>query len=244
MEANFKKPKTLLSLGSTNSKTAKNSLDTYILYLSPFNQNSFGINVCPKASPGCIASCLFSAGRGRFSNVINARTNKTDFLLSDKLGFVTMLTNELIKINNKAIKEGKKVAIRLNGTSDLDFVGMVKNKLNFDLLSLENLVYYDYTKIYGKALKYKDATNYFVTLSLAENSNLLEIREALNLGINVSAVFKKDIPEKLLGFPVIDGDKTDIEMIFNTGVILGLKAKGKAKKDLTGFAITDLNKYL
>lgn len=240
----IKKPKNLLSLGSTNSKTAKNSLDTFILYLSPFNQNSFGINVCPKASPGCIASCLFSAGRGRFSNVINARTNKTDFLLSDKLGFLTMLKNELVKINNKAIKESKKIAIRLNGTSDLDFVGMVKNKLNFDLLSLENLLFYDYTKIYGKALKYKDSKNYFVTLSMAENSNLNEIKMALNLGINVSAVFKNNIPDQLLGFPVIDGDKTDIEMIFNTGVILGLKAKGKAKKDKTGFAITDLNKYI
>lgn len=240
----IKKPKNLLSLGSTNSKTAKNSLDTFILYLSPFNQNSFGINVCPKASPGCVASCLFSAGRGRFSNVINARTNKTDFLLSDKLGFLTMLKNELVKINNKAIKESKKIAIRLNGTSDLDFVGMVKNKLNFDLLSLENLLFYDYTKIYGKALKYKDSKNYFVTLSLAENSNLNEIKMALNLGINVSAVFKNNIPDQLLGFPVIDGDKTDIEMIFNTGVILGLKAKGKAKKDKTGFAITDLNKYI
>lgn len=239
----IKKPKNLLSLGSTNSKTAKNSLDTFILYLSPFNQNSFGINVCPKASPGCVASCLFSAGRGRFSNVINARTNKTDFLLSDKLGFLTMLKNELVKINNKAIKESKKIAIRLNGTSDLDFVGMVKNKLNFDLLSLENLLFYDYTKIYGKALKYKDSKNYFVTLSLAENSNLNEIKMALNLGINVSAVFKNNLPGSLLGFPVIDGDKTDIEMIFNTGVILGLKAKGKAKKDKTGFAITDLNKY-
>lgn len=240
----IKKPKNLLSLGSTNSKTAKNSLDTFILYLSPFNQNSFGINVCPKASPGCVASCLFSAGRGRFSNVINARTNKTDFLLSDKIGFLTMLKNELVKINNKAIKESKKIAIRLNGTSDLDFVGMVKNKLDFDLLSLQNLVFYDYTKIYGKALKYKDAKNYFVTLSLAENSNLDEIKMALNLGINVSAVFKNNLPDQLLGFPVIDGDKTDIEMIFNTGVILGLKAKGKAKKDKTGFAITDLNKYI
>jgi hypothetical protein len=243
LNANFKKPKNLLSKGDTNSKTAKNDLETYILYLSPFNQNSFGINVCPKASPGCVASCLFTAGMGKFSNVISARTNKTDFLLSDKLGFLTMLKNELVKISNKALKEKKQIAIRLNGTSDLDFIGMAKNQLNFDFLQLPNLVFYDYTKIYGKALKYKDSVNYNVTFSLAENSNLNEIKEALNLGINVSAVFKNELPGTFLGFPVIDGDFSDIEMLSNKGIILGLKAKGKAKKDTTGFAITDLEKY-
>jgi len=72
---------------------------------------------------------------------------------------------------------------------------------------------------------------------------LSDIKSALNLGINVSAVFKNEIPGNLLGFPVIDRDKTDIEMLQYNGVILGLKAKGKAKKDKTGFAITDFNKY-
>ena len=75
------------------------------------------------------------------------------------------------------------------------------------------------------------------------NSNLNDIKEALNQGINVSAVFKYELPGTFLGVPVIDGDFSDIEMIKNQGIILGLKAKGKAKKDLTGFAITDLEKY-
>lgn len=239
----YKKPKKLLSEGMTNSKTAKNVLDTFILYLSPFTGNSFGINICPRASDGCIASCLFTAGRGRFSNVIHARQNRTEFLLSDKNRFLKMLLEELIKISKKAVLKGQQIAIRLNGTSDLDFIGMIKSNSNFNILELPNLIYYDYTKIYGKALKYKDTPNYFVTLSMAENSNLNDIKSALNLGINVSAVFKNGLPSNLLGFPVIDGDKTDIEMISNNGIILGLKAKGKAKKDLTGFAITDLTKY-
>jgi hypothetical protein len=239
----YKQPKKLLSAGITNSKTAKNTLDTFILYLSPYNQNSFGINICPKASAGCIASCLFTAGRGRFSNVIHARQNRTEFFMKDKKDFLNMLKNELIKISKNAVLKGQKIAIRLNGTSDLDFIGLIKYHLQFNILDLPNLIYYDYTKIYGKALKYKDSKNYFVTLSLAENSNLKEIKSALNLGINVSAVFKNGLPSNLLGFPVIDGDKTDIEMLSNKGVILGLKAKGKAKKDATGFAITDLTKY-
>ena len=67
---NYKQVKNLLSKGSTNSKTAKNSIETYILYLAPHTQNSKKINICPKASKGCAAACLFSAGRGKFSNVI------------------------------------------------------------------------------------------------------------------------------------------------------------------------------
>ena len=38
---------------------------------------------------------------------------------------------------------------------------------------------------------------------------------------------------------VVDGDKSDLEMLKYNGVILGLKAKGEAKKDATGFVITN-----
>jgi hypothetical protein len=50
--------KSLLSEGSTNAKTAKNETKTFILYLAPFNLNSFGLSVCPKASKGCIQACF------------------------------------------------------------------------------------------------------------------------------------------------------------------------------------------
>ena len=66
----------LLSNGMTNAKTSKNEIKTFILYIAPYNQNNKGINLCPKASAGCAAACLFSAGRGKFSNVKQARINK------------------------------------------------------------------------------------------------------------------------------------------------------------------------
>ena len=37
-------PKKLLSPGSTNAKTAKNEIKTYILYLMPYNQHRQGRN--------------------------------------------------------------------------------------------------------------------------------------------------------------------------------------------------------
>jgi hypothetical protein len=239
--AKIKIVKKLLSEGSTNAKTAKNELKSYILYLAPYNLNSFGINLCPKASEGCLQACLFSAGRGAFFSVSNARTKKADFYLSDKVGFCNMLFHELSEISKKAVKEGYKVAIRLNGTSDLDFFAIVKNRIGKDLLSLDNLVFYDYTKLPGKVLKYQDAMKagkYFLTFSRSEN-NWAECLQALAMGVNVAVVFdkKKPLPATFEGFKVIDGDASDIEMLSNSGVILGLKAKGKAIKDQTGFVV-------
>ena len=238
---NYKPVKNLLSKGSTNSKTAKNILETYILYLAPHTQNSKKINICPKASKGCAAACLFSAGRGKFSNVIASRTNKTEYYLSDKKTFINQLSNELLKIAAKSIKQNKKIAIRLNGTSDQDFISIIKKYNNLDLLNdkeFKNLVFYDYTAILGKIKKYIN-TNYSLTLSRKED-NENEIIEALKLGGNVAAVFRDDLPTKYKGFTVVNGDNSDLEMIYNKNVILGLKAKGDAKKDKSGFVI-DVN---
>ena len=235
---NYKPVKNLLSKGSTNSKTAKNSIETYILYLAPHTQNSKKINICPKASKGCAAACLFSAGRGKFSNVIASRTNKTEYYLTDKKVFINQLSKELIKIAAKAIKQDKKIAIRLNGTSDQDFISIIKKYKNLDLLNdkqFKNLVFYDYTAILGKIKKYIN-TSYSLTLSRKED-NENEIIEALKLGGNVAAVFRDDLPTKYKGFDVVNGDSSDLEMIYNKNVILGLKAKGEAKKDTTGFVI-------
>lgn len=232
-------PKNLLSKGTSNTKTAKNSLKTYILYLAPYNQNSKGINVCPKASKGCAAACLFTAGRGRFDNVKNARINRTEYYLADKERFCLQLASELVKINKTAKKRGEQVAIRLNGTSDLDFIYLLQKYAQLNPFILEQLIYYDYTKILGKVKKYKDQSRYILTFSRAED-NHSEAIEALQLGANVSAVFNGSLPEYYEGYKVIDGDESDIVMIYNKGAVLGLKAKGQAKKDNSGFVINTL----
>lgn len=227
----------LLSQGNTNSKTAKNSLKTFILYLSPYNLNSKGVNICPKASKGCAAACLYSAGRGAFSNVQKARQNKTEYYLRDKKGFIANLSNQIMKEYSKAKKGNYKIAFRLNGTSDIDFIYLLQKYSNLDISTLKDYaVFYDYTKILGKAKKYLNHPNYTVTFSRAEN-NHKETEEAIKLGINIAAVFSGDLPQRYKGAKVIDGDKSDLVMLYNKNVILGLKAKGKAKKDNSGFVI-------
>ena len=236
---NYKIPKNLLSKGSTNSKTAKNDNDTYILYLAPYNQNSKKINICPKASKGCAAACLFTAGRGAFSNVIKARQNKTEYYLQDKKAFINQLATELIKIDKKASKNKNQTLIRLNGTSDLDFIFLLKKYANFDISNYNNLHFYDYTKILGKVKKYSNNKNYTLTFSRAED-NEQDIFQAVKYGANVSAVFNGNLPKTYKGIPVIDGDKTDNEMLKYKGFILGLKAKGKARTDKSGFVINTI----
>lgn len=228
---------TLLSKGTTNAKTGKNKIKTFIMYLAPAKMNG-QINLCPKASEGCLKSCLFTAGRGAFNNVMQARLNKAKFLVNRRQDFLNLLAYEIIKEANKAMKEGYKVAFRLNGTTDFDFVGLIKKNVGIDLLELDNVIFYDYTAILGKAKKYKSSANYIHAFSRKEN-NHNETLEALKAGFYASVVFLNKLPKTWHGFPVIDGDKADDLMLnkIEKGAVLGLIAKGKAKKDTSGFVI-------
>lgn len=235
--ANMFKGRKLLSPGFTNAKTKKNELESFILYLSPADQNSKKVNVCPAATAECIKLCLNTSGHGAFDSVQRSRIERTEFYLNDRIGFINKLVNELFMIQKKAEKKGEKIAVRLNGTSDLDFIAIIKNRTGIDILEeMPNILFYDYTKLIGKVRKYA-GTNYILTFSRSE-TNESECIEALSLGANVAAVFYKTLPGEYMGRPVVDGDSSDLVMISNRSAILGLKAKGRAKKvQQSGFVI-------
>lgn len=220
-----------LSDGTSNTKTAKNKRDTLILYLAPLNQNSHGVNMCPKASDGCAASCLFTAGRGAFSNVANARRQKTDAFLSDRKAF---LSDVAMQINRRAANV-KQLAVRLNGTSDVKLVEQMTSLYAI----ASNVVFYDYTKIKQKAGRrvLESGHRYVVTFSRSE-VNESDAIDVLSSGGIVAVVFDK-IPKTWKGFRVVDGDERDDLMLDVRGaVVLGLKAKGKARYDESGFVVS------
>ena len=232
----YKDVKNLLSKGG-NAKINKNEITTFNLSLAPYKQNAKGINLCPKASQGCALACLFTAGRGKFTNVQQARINKTNYYLFDKQKFMDQLAKEINKIALKSIITNEKFALRLNTLSDVDFVYQLKKYCDLDLLNddtYKNIIVYDYTAIIGKVKKYL-GTRYHLTLSRKE-VNEQDVLEVLERGGNVAIVFK-ELPQTYKGYTVIDGDKTDLEMTKYKNVVLGLKAKGDAKKDTTGFVI-------
>jgi len=232
----YKDVKNLLSKGG-NAKINKNEVTTYNLSLAPYKQNAKGVNLCPKASKGCALACLFTAGRGKFTNVQQARINKTNYYLFDKQKFLNQLAKEINKIALKSTITDEKFALRLNTLSDVDFVYQLKKYCDLDILNddtYKNIIVYDYTAIIGKVKKYL-GTRYHLTLSRKED-NEQDVMEALEMGGNVAIVFT-ELPKTYKGFKVVDGDKTDLEMTKYKNVVLGLKAKGDAKKDTTGFVI-------
>ena len=46
---------------------------------------------------------------------------------------------------------------------------------------------------------------------------------------------REDIPSTFRGWPVVDGDDTDVRHIEPTDVVVALYAKGRAKHDDSGF---------
>ncbi len=231
----YKAVTNLLSKGDSNAKTAKNERTTLILYLSPAKQNSKGVNLCPKASLGCLQACLYTSGHGKFSSVQNARMNRTEYYLADRFLFLEQTAKEINKAAAKEKKIGLDLAVRLNGTSDVKLVEQLVSMYEI----AQNVVFYDYTKIKQKSGRkfLESGHTYVVTFSRAED-NESDALEVLQNGGIVAAVFAKELPEYWNGYKVYDGDSRDDLMLDLEGpCILGLKAKGDGRKDNSGFVI-------
>ena len=229
----YKKSSKLLNIDK-NAKTVKGQKKGYrtaILYLAPSTQSGF--QVCPMASEGCKKACLYTAGHGAFSNVQQGRINKTRWFMQDRQSFLTQLKKEISNHIKNCDKKGYIPCVRLNGTSDISWE-------NYDIIqAFPNVQFYDYTKIYKRALKYVNGqypSNYHITYSLNED-NKKEAFEILKLRGNISAVFRKYLPKTYQGYTVINADDTDLRFTDDINIIAGLVAKGQAKKDYSGFVL-------
>ena len=81
-------------------------------------------------------------------------------------------------------------------------------------------------------------SNYSLTYSRSEESTDTDCLFLTGNNQNVAVVFRgPELPSEYLGIPVIDGDKSDLRFTDPKGVIVGLLAKGKAKKDTSGFVV-------
>ena len=229
----FTKAKKLLNIDN-NAKTVKGQKDGYmtaILYLAPSNQSGF--NTCPMASEGCKKACLYTAGHGAFNNVQQGRINKTRWYIQERDTFMEQLKKEITNHIKNATKKGFIPCIRLSGTSDISWetTGIFEQ--------FPQVQFYDYTKIYKRALKFVNGqypSNYHLTYSLNED-NYEEAFDILLKGGNISAVFRNELPETYKGYRVINADETDLRFTDDNNIIAGLMAKGKAKKDYSGFVL-------
>lgn len=228
-----------------NAKTVKGEKKGYltaILHLSP--SNGSGVNVCPKATPGCIVGCLNKAGRGGADGIRTmgpaiqaARIRRTRELFTNRTAYIERLSAEIDRLKKKAARQGLTLVVRPNGTSDLPWLAFNLAKRHPDVQ------FYDYTKL-PRAWE-RQLPNYALTFSRSE-SNASDVLAALSHGVNVAVVFAvkrgQPLPATYLGRPVVDGDETDLRFLDGTGrdgkgLIVGLRAKGPAKKDCSGFVV-------
>ena len=226
----------LLSIGNPKIlKGMKQGYMTYILHLAPADVS--GYNTCPKATAGCKAACLNTAGRGGMfkkgetTNVIQkARIRKTKLFFENRDVFLAILEDDIRKAIKQSEKKGLVPVFRLNGTSDLSWekYGIIQK--------FPNVQFYDYTKVLGRKVSY--LSNYHLTFSAADGNDD-DVRRAIKEKYNIATVFgikkSQPMPETYEGAPVFNGDDSDLRFLDPKGVVVGLYAKGKAKKDTSGF---------
>lgn len=235
----------LLSHESSNAKLSKNgdkAWVSYILYLAPADTVS-GLNLCSASSPGCRAACLYTAGRGQMNSVREARVRKTELYRDNRPAFMSMLVADLEIALRRALKRGLKLAVRLNGTSDIDWenIPCFRRGSVWDSImeAFPTIQFYDYTKRPDRAkrsLDYQWPSNYRLTFSRSDANEGITWRLA-NLGCNVAVVFANELPDTWMGRQVIDGTKSDMRWLDPQGVVVGLVAKGLAKRDTSGFVL-------
>ncbi len=227
----------LLTLGNPKTdKGRKLGYLTGVLHLAPSDLS--GVDVCPYASDGCRAACLNTAGRGGIikkgdtSNAIqDARVRRTKWFMSDRKAFTAALYKDIAALERKAKREGLTPCVRLNGTSDLAWHSVCND--------FPHIQFYDYSKNIQRAVRYAEGKlppNLHITFSKAEDNDD-RVTLALLSGVNVAVVFRKELPATYRGKRVVSGDESDLRFLDPADVIVGLKAKGKALQDDSGFVV-------
>ena len=213
----------------SNPKVAKNmKLDVLTIphNLSPARESGF-------------EACLHTAGNPVYLPAkLNARIQRTLAFFKCREAYLALMAYELQAHLVKADKLGMEAAARLNTTSDIEWQAMRLNcgRNLFELFP--SIQYYDYTKIIKRAIKWasgKLSPNYHITFSKNE-SNDDHVRQALLVGCNVAICFD-ELPESYMGIDVFNGDLSDYRPSDPLGVVIGLRAKGLARSDTSGFTV-------
>ena len=223
-----------------------NGVETYGVYLAPATlakDEKHNINTCP-CSEMCADACLSRAGRNKIekfaigadslSKIDKARIKKTHLFYDDREKFMQILISEIKSAKERAEKNGKGFAIRLNCTSDLSPEVFKLNGKNI-LEIFPDVQFYDYTKVVTRLNLINKYPNYYLVFSHSgDNWNVCQ--QALANGINVAMVFdltdangKQTLPETYKGYEVIDGNESDIRYVEPRGVIVGLHYHRTAK---------------
>jgi hypothetical protein len=243
-----------ISADAKTVKGEKKGLLTAIMYFAPWKLS--GYQVCPLAElAGCVGDCLNTAGRGgmarpdadtieidghvvKLNTIQKARIARTRFFFENRLEFMFQLVKEIRLAKKKAEKMGYDFAVRLNGTSDIRWENVHYHGMTiFDIFP--DVFFYDYTKIPNR--KIGSIKNYHLTFSYSARPDFQKIfmkaREFYGTAINHAFVYLREMPKTFMGLKVVNGDEDDARFKDAPGIAIALKAKGRARKSNSGFAL-------
>ena len=211
---------------------------TAILYMTPHKLTPSAPNLCPNAEiAGCLAGCLNTAGRGAMHSVQSGRERKAIWYATDRAGFMAQLHKDISRFERYCAKRNVKPAVRLNGTTDIRYE-LIKHEGKTIFEHFPNVAFYDYTKIANRPL---NIPNYDLTFSYSAASPkyIEQVQKAIDRNMRLAVVFRDrdQIPPYFMGAPVLDGDKNDLRFTEPQGAVVALYAKGKAKRDQSGFVV-------
>jgi hypothetical protein len=254
-----------IDANAKTSKGQKLGFLTAILYLIPADGATLE-TLCQMATvAGCVAGCLNTAGRGGMSEgnktfktpsgtelpdntVQRARLRRTMMFLNDRAEFMRLLVRELKAALIMAGKRGLKLVVRLNGTSDIRWEDIATDTYSnvFEQFAFEHpdVQFYDYTKLPNRR-RALGIANYHLTFSYSHRQEFAKhVVKALEIYgnlVNYAVVFrgqyKGHMPDTFLGRDVVSGDESDLRFLDAPGVVVGLYAKGRAKRDTSGFTV-------
>lgn len=222
----------LLSI-TGNSKIVKTNKAASGRYLFAGLSLMPALDICPGSkAAGCMDTCLQSAGRGVFKNVQAARQSKADWWRNDRDGFLDQLRKDLHALIRKCGRDGLDPVVRLNVLSDIAWeqFGIPQ--------SFPDIRFYDYTKRIARIGSDILPFNYRLTFSYSNRPEYQrQVKKALERGANIAVVFTGGLPAQFMGRKVVDGDIHDIRIDDPTGIIVGLRAKGKARTKSNDFVV-------
>lgn len=224
----------LLTPPSGNLKFDRSATPVYGLALAPSRMS--GHNVCTNSTPNCVVACVAHNNNGQYERVKMSRIVKTRFYKDEPEAFAILIIDEVTRAIER--HDGD-VSFRLNTFSDVRWEDEFP-----EFFAIEGAQFYDYTKHWDRP----GLDNYRLTYSATERTTDEQIGAMVATGGTVAVVLKvrggkvrdnmlghtavtdkgyRAIGHEYAGVPMIDGDANDDRTTDPTGVVVGLRAKGK-----------------
>ena len=213
-----------MSVGNHNQKIAKNRIPSVSFTGAPHRMA--GLNACTDSTTSCRKVCIRHTGRLDMPRALQVGVDRMLFLKDNPDEAISLIHWETVR----AAAKTPELARRLNVVTDLrweDCAGWLFSE------APDNVVTYDYTKHWDRDPE--PAERYRLTFSAGDRHNVADVFGMTERGRNVAMVFPAEYkdtpyPDEWFGIPLINGDLTDFRYEDPTGVVVGLYAKGRARR--------------